>query len=206
MRKHWTDAEIQEMKHLYPNNYSNDIAKHFGVDVRKVYSLAFRFKLKKSTEFLKMELARQADRLRVVGKASHFKPGHISHNKGQKMSKEAYEKCSATMFKSGIVPHNTKFDGYERTTVDGYVEVRIKKGVFKLKHRLIYEQHYGPIPKGMYIIFKDKNKLNFDINNLELISLKEHMARNTIQRFPKELKQLIHLNTKLKKLTNEKQN
>jgi hypothetical protein len=58
----------------------------------------------------------------------------------------------------------------------------------------------------MYIIFKDKNKLNFDINNLELISLKEHMARNTIQRFPKELKQLIHLNTKLKKLTNEKQN
>jgi HNH endonuclease len=206
MRKYWTDSEIQEVKHLYPNNYSNDIAKHFGVDVRKVYSLAFRFKLKKSTEFLKMELSRQADRLKVLGKASHFKPGHISHNKGQKMSKEAYEKCSATMFKSGIVPHNIKFDGYERTTVDGYIEVRIKKGVFKLKHRLIYEQHYGPIPKGMYIIFKDKNKLNFDIDNLELISLKEHMARNTIQRFPKELKQLIHLNTKLKKLTNEKQN
>jgi hypothetical protein len=92
MRKYWTYAEIQELKKLYPNNYSVDIANHFGVDVRKVYSIAFRFRLKKSTEFLKMELKKQSARLKIVGKASHIKPGHISHNKGQKMSKEAYEK------------------------------------------------------------------------------------------------------------------
>jgi hypothetical protein len=206
MRKYWSKEEIQEVKKLYPNNYTIDIANHFDVDVRKVYSIAFKLGLKKSAEFLKMELTRQADRLKVAGKAFHFQPGHESHNKGQKMSKELYEKCSKTMFKSGNEPHNTKYDGYERTTVDGYIEVRIKKGVFKLKHRLIYEQNYGQIPKKMYVIFKDKNKLNFDINNLELISLKEHMVRNSIQRFPKELKQLIHLNQKLKKLTNEKQN
>jgi hypothetical protein len=206
MRKYWTDAEIQELKTLYPNNYSIDIANHFGVDIRKVYSIAFRFRLKKSTEFLKMELARQASRIKEAGKAFHYKPGHISQNKGQKMSKEVYKKCSATMFKKNSTPHNTKYDGYERTTVDGYIEVRVKKGVFKLKHRIIYEQHYGPIPKNMYVIFKDKNQSNFDIDNLELLSKQEHMARNTFHRFPKELKEIIHLNKKLKKLTHEKQN
>lgn len=206
MRKYWTESEIEELKKLYPNQYSIDIANHFGVNVKKVYSIAFRFRLKKSTEFLKMELEKQGARLKIVGKASHFKPGHVSHNKGQKMSEDVYKKCSATMFKKNNEPPNTKYDGYERITVDGYIEVRIKKGVFKLKHRVIYEKHNGEIPKNMYVVFKDKNKLNFDIDNLELISKKEHMARNTIQRFPKELKQLIHLNTKLKKLTHEKQN
>jgi hypothetical protein len=34
-----------------------------------------------------------------------------------------------------------------------------------LKQRLIYEQHYGPIPKDMIVEFKDRDKLNFDINN-----------------------------------------
>ena len=206
MRKYWTESEIEELKKLYPNNYSVDIAKHFGVDVRKVYSIAFRLRLKKSTEFLKAELARQAFRIKEEGKKFHFKPGHITHNKGQKMSEDVYKKCSATMFKKNNEPHNTKYDGYERTTVDGYIEVRIKKGVFKLKHRVIYKQHHGEIPKNMYVVFKDNNKLNFDIDNLELISKKEHMERNTFHRFPKELKQLIYLNKKLKKLTHEKQN
>ena len=206
MRKYWTQSEIQEIKKLYPNNYTKDIAKKFNVDVRKIYYLANAYGLKKSVEFLKMELSRQSERLKIIGKKSWFKSGQVSHNKGKKMPSEIYEKCSKTMFKKGTIPHNTKYDGYERTTVDGYVEVRIKKGIFKLKHRLIYEQHYGTVPKNMYIIFKDKNKLNFDINNLELISKKEHMQRNSIQRFPKELKEIMFINSKLKRKINEKQN
>lgn len=206
MRKYWTASEIQELKKLYPNNYTIDIAKHFKVNVRKIYSIANRYGLKKSVEFLKVELSRQADRLRVIGKKSQFKPGNISHNKGKKMPDEVYDKCKNTMFKKGSKPHNSKYDGYERINVDGYAEVRVKKGVFILKHRLIYEQHYGSIPKGMYVIFKDKNKLNFEIDNLELISKKEHMQRNTIQRFPKELKEIMFINSKLKRKINEKQN
>jgi hypothetical protein len=206
MRKYWTDSEIQELKKIYPDNYTADVAKHFNISINKVYSIANRHGLKKSDNFLKMELSRQAERLKIIGQKSWFKVGNISHNKGKKMPADVYNRCSKTMFKKGATPHNTKHDGYERITVDGYVEIRIKKGVFKLKHRIIYEQHYGSIPKGMYVVFKDRNKLNFNIDNLELITKKEHMARNTIQRFPKELKEVIFINSKLKRKINEKQN
>jgi hypothetical protein len=38
----------------------------------------------------------------------------------------------------------------------------------KMVHRLVWEEHYGEIPQGAYIIFKDGNHKNFDITNLEL--------------------------------------
>ena len=206
MRKYWTELEINEIAKLYPNNYTIDIAKKFNVDVRKIYYIANLKGFIKSVEFLKIEMARQAERIKVAGSIYRYKPGSISHNKGKKMPSDIYDKCSKTMFKKGSIPHNTKFDGYERTTVDGYIEVRIKQGKFKLKHRLVYEAAHGLIPKNMYVIFKDKNKLNFDIENLELVTRKQHMIRNSIQRFPKELKEIMFINSKLKCKINEKQN
>lgn len=121
------------------------------------------------------------------------------------MPEETRKKVARTWFDKGHEPHNTKHDGYERLTADGYIEVRIKKGVFKLKHRIIYEQNYGKIPRGMIVVFKDRNTLNFDPNNLEAITREENMERNTFHRFPNELKETIRLVKKLKRTINEKQ-
>jgi hypothetical protein len=74
-----------------------------------------------------------------------------------------------------------------------------------MKHRLIWEQAYGPMPKGTIIIFKDKNRRNFALDNLEAITLKENMERNRMTKYPPELRNLIKLNNKLKKKLNEKQ-
>jgi len=41
-------------------------------------------------------------------------------------------------------------------------------GTWKLKHHLIWEKHYGRVPKGYNVIFLDRNKFNFDIDNLAL--------------------------------------
>lgn len=38
----------------------------------------------------------------------------------------------------------------------------------KMVHRLVWEEHYGKIPKNAYVIFKDNDNTNFDISNLEL--------------------------------------
>lgn len=43
-----------------------------------------------------------------------------------------------------------------------------------LLHRVVWEEHYGKIPVGYQIHHKDKNKLNWAIENLELISSHEH--------------------------------
>lgn len=37
-------------------------------------------------------------------------------------------------------------------------------------HRAVWEEHNGPIPEGMVIIFKDNDKLNCDIENLMLVT------------------------------------
>lgn len=49
---------------------------------------------------------------------------------------------------------------------------------WKEKHRLIWEQAHGPIPKGHVIIFLDGNKSNFALNNLYMLSHTESVRMN----------------------------
>lgn len=153
-------------------------------------------------------------------KGSQFKKGHSSFNKGKKqieyMSREAIEKTKATRFKKGNQPHNTKEkDGaisirYDHKNRNGkpYKYIRISKGIWYPLHQYKWELKNGKQPIGTVLRFKDGNTLNCTLKNLELISRKENMQRNTIHRYPNELKQLIRLNNKLKRATNghKKQN
>nr|DAY22791.1 MAG TPA: homing endonuclease [Caudoviricetes sp.] len=113
------------------------------------------------------------------GKTGRFEKGHIPNNKGQKMSKEQYEKCKATMFEKGNIPKNSREIGSERITKDGYTEIKIADpDVWKLKHRLIYEKYYGEIPAGYSVIFGDGDKQNCNIDNLILVSRSELLLMN----------------------------
>ena len=47
------------------------------------------------------------------------------------------------------------------------------------EHRLVWEQHYGIIPKGYQIHHINGNKLDNKIENLELISQKEHLKKHS---------------------------
>lgn len=70
--------------------------------------------------------------------------------------------------------------GYELHRTDGYVVVKVSQpNVWKYKQRLIYEQHYGKIPKNMMVIFLDGDKTNFDIKNLKAVTTRDYLyARN----------------------------
>jgi hypothetical protein len=116
------------------------------------------------------------------------------------MPEEIRERVKHTWFPKGNKPQNHKPVGHERITRDGYKEVKVSEpNVFKLYHRLIWEQHNGPIPKGYNIQFKDGDKLNTTIENLYIISRKEQMLKNNIHNYPKELIPLIILQGKLNK-------
>ena len=113
------------------------------------------------------------------GKTGGFEKGNKPYNKGKNMSKELYEKCKPTMFKKGHIPKNYRKIGSERITKDGYIEIKIADPhVWKLKHRLIYEEHYGKIPAGYSVIFGDGDKLNCNIENLILVSRSELLIMN----------------------------
>ena len=202
----YTQGIIDTVIAMYPNYYAQDIARAINRSVNAVYNIAQKMGLKKSEAFMQMEYERQGKRLLMAGKNSRFNKGKIPHNKGKKMDPSTYERVKPTMFQKGIVPHNTKYNGHERISKDGYVEVRIRKGKYALKHRVIWEQVNGKVPKNHILIFKDGNKQNITLENLELITLRENMLRNSISRFPPELISTIKAVHKLKKAIYEKQN
>ena len=71
----------------------------------------------------------------------------------------------------------TKY-GNARINSNGYYIISTsKEGNFeKYMHRLIYEEHYGKIPKGYFVHHKNEDKLDNRIENLELMSRAEHSA------------------------------
>lgn len=45
-------------------------------------------------------------------------------------------------------------------------------------HRLEWEKHNGKIPEGFIVHHKDENKLNWSIENLELLSRSIHIKKH----------------------------
>lgn len=112
-----------------------------------------------------------------------FEKGHKAFNKGKKwsdyMNVNSQENCRETTFKKGNQPHNHRPVGSERITKDGYLEIKIAEpNKWQRKHRFVYEQKFGKIPRGYTISFADGNKLNFDLDNLMLVKRAENLIMN----------------------------
>ena len=122
------------------------------------------------------------------GTITYFKKGNIPWNKGTKGLFKGGEK---TYFKKGHTPHNTLPIGSMRIDVDGYMDIKVKDHKWKLYHRYLWEKENGTIPKGYLLVFKDGNKQNVVIENLELITMKENMKRNALYNYPEEVQDLI---------------
>lgn len=104
------------------------------------------------------------------GLSGCFPKGHVPVNKGRKYP----GRTSSTSFKKNIAPHNTLPIGTEILRDDSYLWVKIAEpNVWRQKSFLVWEATYGEIPKDHVIVFADQNRLNFDLDNLVLISRKE---------------------------------
>lgn len=204
-RRVWTENEKEILLQMFPDNYTKDVCLALKRSYSSVSAQAYLMDLKKSESFRNMELAKQAEKLKLAGLKYRYKKGREPENKGKPMNRELYDKCKPTMFKKGRIPHNTNYDGHERQCKDGYTEIRISPGKYVLKHRHIWEKSNGKIPIGYIVVFKDRNKENLSLENLQLISREENMHRNTIQRFPAELKSTIRLVKKLNRSINAKE-
>jgi hypothetical protein len=102
-----------------------------------------------------------------TGFDGRFQKGIIPWNKGTK----GLTSAKINSFKKGNIPFNQREVGSERINVEGYTEVKIANpNKWELKHRLIWKEHNGEIPKGHTVIFADGDRSNLDINNLLLIS------------------------------------
>jgi hypothetical protein len=196
----------QQIIDLYPNHSSKYIAELLGVTISKVYNTAWGAKVKKSAEYM---LTPASGRIIEPSIPNQFKPGHTPHNKGKQMDAEIYQKVAPTMFKKGNKPANTKPNGTINVRADSsgrlYQYIKIKDCHWELLQRHVWTKANGEIPKGYVVIFLDGNYLNCELSNLQIITRKDNMARNTIQRYPAELQEVMKLTSKLKRKTNGKQ-
>lgn len=150
-----------------------------------------------------------------TGRTGCFSKGQTPHNKGKKMP---YHPNSArTQFKKGQTPHNTKYLGHERITKEGYIEISVNEtnphtGYERrhvLKHRYLWEQKNGKLPKSTCLKCLDGNRQNTSPENWIAIprSLLPLLVKSKggfdYDNAPKELKPVILNLAKLKNKSRE---
>lgn len=204
MARKWTDEEKQIVREMYPDHFASEIAAMIGKTVSGVQQMARSMGIRASKERV-AETGRRTSQ-NPNSMASRFGKGHVSWNNGKKMDPEVYERIKRTMFKKGHVSVNRRPIGSERVSVDGYVEVKVAEpNKWRLKHRVLWEKAYGPIPAGHNVQFMNGNTQDVRLENLFLISRAEQLRdRNSIHaRYPEELKQLIRLKGSIKRQITE---
>ena len=194
MKGKWTQEEIEILYRLYPNHYAREIAGILGRGISSIHCKAQTLGIESSRE--KIQRAGYEVSKSPSSIASRFPKGHTPVNKGKKVSPETYAKCQPTMFKNGHTPVNHREVGSERINVYGYIEIKVAEpNRWRLKHRVIWEQVNGAIPKGFNVQFKNHNSQDCRIENLYLISKAEQMAKENSfwAKYPKEIQEIIHL-------------
>lgn len=158
----WTDEEKEYLASIVKGSSYKEITKLMNE----------KFNHQLSEEQIKGVMGRNK---LTTGTSGHFKKGSIPWNRGLK----GYMGANKTSFQKGTIPPNYKPVGTERIVKDGYIEVKIEDpNKWELKHRLIYKEHHGEIPKGHNVIFADRDKRNFDIDNLILVSKAQMLVLN----------------------------
>lgn len=198
-RRHWSPEEEAELRRLYPDTPMPQLIQRFNREDRAIYSKATSMGLKRSAEYLASEHACRLRKGDNSGSAHRFKPGNAAWNKGMKGLQIGGE---ATRFRKGNKPHTWVPIGTEQIR-DGYLWRKVTdqggRHDWNQVHVMLWEEHQGPVPAGMILVFRDRNKQNIQIDNLELITRAENMRRNTIHRYPPELKDVIRLQKKLER-------
>ena len=177
MARRWTEWEVDYLRQHYATRTCADIAEWVHHSPRGVQMKAFELGLHKDREFMR-ERARKGC----------FAKGNRPFNKGRSrkewMGVEGERKCAETHFKPGTVhPKSPTLRpvGYEcMRNEKGKIYIWIKPEGRRMmpKHRWLWEQAYGPIPKGHNVQFKDGDTLNCVLENLYLISRAKQVRKN----------------------------
>lgn len=192
-RKPWTAHDIDMVRRLYPDHLAQHIATLLGRTTVQIYNMANKLGLEKSKAFKSSPLSGRLDGMR--GTSTRYKPGTVPPNKGTK----GLTGANRTSFSKGNMPHNHKPVGSTRVDIDGYHWTKIAEPkTWAMTHRLIWADHFGPIPSGMAVKFKDNNKANLDPSNLELVNRPALMKQNTIHQYPPELVEVVKTLGRLK--------
>lgn len=203
-RRRWTAEEDARLRRLYPNTQTKRLARVFKRSTVRIYARANVLGLHKSAAYLASADACRLRRGDNVGAAYRFPKGHVPANKGLRRPGWAPGRMRETQFKKGNltgaanrnwVPVGTEVldpDGYRKRKVSSDHTVPSRRN-WKFVHVIVWEKKHGPVPPGHAVAFRNGDKSDIRLGNLELLSREDLMRRNTVHRLPKELRDLVML-------------
>lgn len=195
----WTPDEDARLRAAYADTPTADLARALGRSLSSTYQRVKRLGLFKSAAYLASPAACRLRRGDHVGAAFRFPKGHVPANKGIRRPGWAPGRMSETFFKPGQSGWNWRPVGAQRL-VDGYWYTKISDHRrvpwtqnWRPTHVLLWEAQHGPIPPGHALAFTNRDKSDIRLDNLELITRRELMVRNTLHRYPKPIAEAIQL-------------
>jgi hypothetical protein len=208
MRRRWTPAEDAILLRRVPHEPTGIVATALGRTLPSTYQRARALGIMKTPEYYASVLSGRLGN--GQGVSTRFPKGNVPHNKGIPRRRGwAPGRMAEHQFKpgcrQGVAAKNWCPVGTIRTDAEGYVRIKVREArpgeaygfgnvkVWPMMNRYVWEQAHGPIPKGFNVAFKDGNKANCALDNLELISRRDLMLRNSVHNLPKPVAQAIQL-------------
>lgn len=207
-RKRWTPAEDAIIRQRVPNEPTYTVAAAIGRSVSSTYQRARTLGVEKSAAYLASPAAGRTNGRQGIG--TRFVKGSVPANKGLRGRKGwAPGRMAEGQFKpgcrQGIAAKNWRPIGTILTDTEGYQRIKVREAekgeaygfgnvrVWPLLQRHVWEQAHGPIPRGHSIVFRDRNRANCALDNLELVSRADLMRRNSVHNLPKPIAQAYQL-------------
>lgn len=199
-RRFWTAAELADIRRLYPEISTAKLARRLHRKKAGIYAIAQKMGLHKSAAYLASPDACRFRRGGDVGAAYRYPKGHVPANKGLRRPGYAPGRMAETQFKKGAAPHTWVPVGTEVHDEDGYLKRKVSddrskpsRFNWRFVHMLVWEARHGAVPPGHAVAFRNGDKTDIREENLELISRRELMARNTVHNLPPALAQVVQL-------------
>jgi hypothetical protein len=203
-RKVWTPERLALLAELYPDGGTADIAARLGVSAHAVQQKASALKIGKSDAFLAARAVAFLEKFR----ATRFVKGRTPWNKGKRF--EAGGRSAQTRFQPGNRPYQWMPIGSERV-VSGFRQRKVSdtgKGArdWRPVHHLVWLAAGREIPPGHALAFKDGNRMNCALDNLELVSRGELMRRNSLHNYGPEIARIHQLRGAIQRQINKRLN
>ena len=198
-RRAWTPAEDDIMRAKYPTHSAHELAPLLNRQPKAIWQRAYDLGIRKSRDWL-AERARQANlREDHGGRAHRFQKGNVPWNRDTEFNAggRSVETRYAPGNRSGMATVLWQPIGALRLK-DGYLERKVNDDFpihrrWRGEHLVIWEAVNGPLPKGHAIVFKDGDRTHVALDNLELVSRRELMLRNTVHRWGEDIARVIQL-------------
>jgi HNH endonuclease len=203
----WNAADDKLLIARYPHESTATLARQLRRSLTAVYGRARLLGLSKSAEYMASPDACRLRRGDDVGAPFRFKKGHVPANKGLRRPGWGPGRMKETQFKPGQRGSRWMPVGSTRV-VDGYLYTKVrdlrstKAGAgfvpwtrnWKVTHVLLWEKHHRRrVPRHHALAFRNGDRTDIRLDNLELITRRDLMARNTVHNLPKPLAETIQL-------------